>query len=201
MLESPTDRQIIEHIRAGGEACNAAWRFITREWGAYCCLMSIKQTGCIMQEAKQAFSMACSQVDTRIKSAATEDFLKTASLKTYLTTVTIREALKEKALRHKGNWQDLPDIPSNEIENIYRLFQQEECRKLMESALSNIGSRCKKILLLFNDGYDNKKIALLMGLKKEDVAKAEKWKCQEKFKTYLKNHPHIQKYLQESCNG
>lgn len=202
MSQEFTDRQIIEAICFGGNAREGAWRHIAEQWGGYCCATAIKKTNCDESEARQAFSLACVGVDRRIRSAASLDLLQTASLKTYLTSATTRAAWAIVVQRKKDSSLERPEeISSQQEEAVADFFQLKECRETLEQALSNVGPRCKKLLLLFNDDFGMKEIMAVMSFKSEDVAKTEKWQCQEKFKSYLRTHPQIKNLLKENCYG
>lgn len=201
MFEKHTDQQIMEDIRSGGGARENIWRYITVNWSGYCCGTAVKKTGCEEHEAREAFSIACLGVDKRIRTTIGYDFLNKASLKTYLTSATIRAAWivirqRKKDSRDKGiNWY------SEGGEDLNNWFHQKDCREILEKALANIGERCKKILILFKDGFGMKEIMKEMGFGSEDVAKTEKWQCQERFKAYLRTNPHIKNLLKENCYG
>lgn len=198
MFQKYTDQQIMEAFRSGGKVREEVWRYISENWSGYCCGTAIKRTGCDEREARQAFSIACSGVDKRIRTTMVYDFLIKASLKTYLASATMREAWHILRQRKKDSGEEEVNLHSGgEEEDLSNWFRQKDCREIMEKALTGIGARCKKILLLFEDGFGMKE----MGFGNEDVAKTEKWQCQERFKTYLRMNPHIKNILKENCYG
>lgn len=203
MFEEYTDQQIMEDIRAGGRAREDVWRHITKNWGGYCCGTAIRRARCDEHEARAAFSIACIGVDKRIQTTTGYDFLATASLKTYLTGATIRAAWYVLRQRKKDSGDEGIRLYSGgEEEAISNWFRQNDCRELLEKALAGIGTRCKKILLLFENKHSMKEITKEMGFRNESVAKTEKWQCQVKFKEYLIANPHIRKYLEDNnCYG
>lgn len=201
MSEKYTDRQIMDAFRAGGMARETMWRYITKNWSAYCCGTAIRQAGCAENEAKEAFSIACLAVDKRIQNTAGDDFLVSASLKTYLTTAVIRAAWTLVRQRKKDAGDAGLQQHTDGGEDLNNWFHRNDCREIMDKALSMIGERCKKILILFRDGFAMKEIMQEMGFASEDVAKTEKWQCQEKFRTYLRTNPHIKNLLKENCYG
>lgn len=197
MFQKYTDQQIMEAVRSGSKVREDAWRYITMNWGSYCCRTAIKRTKCDEPEARQAFSIACLGVDKRIRTTIGYDFIKRTSLKTYLTSATIRAALHVMGQRKK----DPGDEGIKEEEHVRNWFYQKDCRENLEKALANIGERCKKVLLFFTDERSMKEITKEMGLGNEDVAKTVKWKCQERFKAYLRANPHVKNLLIENCYG
>lgn len=201
MFEKYTDQQIMEDIRAGGRAREDVWRHITENWGGYCCGTAIKRARCDEHEAREAFSIACIGVNNRIQTTTGYDFLATASLKTYLTSATIRAAWLVMRRRKNDSGDEENNRHSEGGEDLNNWFRQKDCREILEKALANIGERCKKILVLFNDGFGMKEIMKEMNFGTEDVAKTEKWQCQERFKVYLRTNPHIKDLLKENCYG
>jgi len=193
-----TELQIIEDIRSGGLARENAWRYVSKNWGSYCCGTAIKSSGCNAKQAVEAFSIAVIGTDKRILSPDGSSFLRTASLKSYLTQSTVYAA---RGLLSKGfKYGDLNDGESFK-ENADDWFSQKNCREIMENSLAFLGERCKKILLMFNDNFNMKEIADEMGYSNENVAKKEKYKCQGNFKDYLRANPSVKNLLKENCYG
>lgn len=201
MFEQYTDQQIMEGMRSGGKAREEIWRYITVNWSGYCCGATIRKTGCDEREAREAFSIACLGVDKRIQTTIDNDFLNKASLKTYLTSATIYAAWAVMRRRKKDSGDEGIKLYPEGGEDLNNWFRRKDCREILEKALANIGARCKKTLILFNDGFSMKEIMEEMGFGSDDVAKTEKWQCQEKFKTYLRINPHIKNLLKENCYG
>lgn len=201
MLQPYTDQQIMDAIRSGGTLREDMWRYLSKNWSGYCCGTVIKRTGCDEHEARQAFSIACSGVDRRIQTTTEYDFLSKASLKTYLTSATLHAAWAVVRQRKKDPGDEGMSLYAAGEADLSHWFRQKDCREVLEKALTSIGERCKKILILFKDGFGMKEIMLEMGFGTEDVAKTEKWQCQERFKTYLRTNPNLKNLLKESCYG
>jgi RNA polymerase sigma factor (sigma-70 family) len=201
MSQPYTDRQCIDALRTGGRLREAIWRYITESWSGYCRGAAVRKTGCTDTEVREAFSMACVGVDKRIRTTVGYDFLAKASLKTYLTSATIRAAWTVMSRRKKYPDDERLIVQAADGEDPDTWYRQKDCREIMEKALSNLGERCKKILILFKDGFGMKEIMTEMGFGNEDVAKTEKWQCQEKFKKYLRANPDVKSLLIENCYG
>ncbi|HMG13789.1 MAG TPA: hypothetical protein VK590_00010 [Saprospiraceae bacterium] len=194
-----TDQQLMENIRKGGNARESGWQYISQHWGALSVSTCIKRTGCEEWLAKEAFSNACVGIDKRIRSSENNDFLVSATLRSYLIQAHIYAVFsllkKESKTVELSNEERMVGLAIDEL-NI-----QDDCTKLMDKALENIGPRAKKILSLFSDGFSMEEIAIEMGFQNKEVAKREKYKCQESFKEYLKMNPSIKKQLIENCYG
>lgn len=198
MQTNPTDQELIDDIRAGGRPRENAWMYIANHWGEYCCRTAIQRTQCTREEAKQAFSIAVVGVDKRIRSTEGYAFLGVASLKTYLTASTIYAAL-DLVRKRTGYAPLIQDEAAGE--DAGKWFGRESCREVMDKALSGIGERCKKILLMFYNGFSMKEIAESFGFSSEETARKEKYKCQEKFKQYLIENPAVRTQLEINCYG
>ncbi len=191
-----TDPQIIEAVCSGGYVRENAWRYVAEHWSNYCTRIVIKVTRCQSVQAMEAFSHAVVGADNRIRSAGGQHFLKTATLKSYLTQSAIYAAWA--ILRREKKVEMLKDeeFPGSDNDD---WFRRKNCREIMENALSILGERCKKILLMFNDDFNMKEIAEEMGFANEDVAKKEKYGCQKKFIAQLCANPQIRNLLTENC--
>lgn len=191
--------RLIEDIRSGGEQREIAWRSITQAWGASIMNTAMKQTNCNEWQAREAFSIASVGVDKRAKNAESAEFLKKASLKTYLTQATIFEVFR--ILKSEPKTKELEQTERWAAEDVEVRQRMSLCTKLMDRALENIGQRCKKILTMFNNGYKMEQIAREMGFENADVAKREKYKCVERFKAFLLANPSLSAQLKENCYG
>ncbi|GAB4500443.1 MAG: hypothetical protein OHK0019_38870 [Saprospiraceae bacterium] len=79
---------------------------------------------------------------------------------------------------------------------------QEDLAEQLDESLSHLGERCKKILLLFMNGYSMKEIAEKMEFSGgAQVAKNEKRKCLERYENFLRENPAILKHIQDLRNG
>lgn len=75
----------------------------------------------------------------------------------------------------------LPDKTRNIIQD---LISKSEKAFFLEK-LKAIGEKCRQILLLFEDGYSDREIALQMEYKSADVVKTSRMRCLEKLKEQI----------------
>lgn len=113
------------------------------------------------------------------------NFTLTSSFYTYLYSVS------------RFIWSDMQkkelNIISKEVnlneENIFETLQEEKRFKLAEDAFSELGQRCKKLLLLFyHQGMSFKDIATVMQFSSEKIAKNQKYKCLSKARVIYQNN-------------
>lgn len=194
----PEDRTLIDGIRKGGHIREEFWRIVVERWGDYCCNTVVHTIGCSRSVAAEGLSIAVVGVDRRIKSTSGYEFLTSATLKTYLTASAIYATRRIVGKSESRQIKDSSDMPEEAADT---MFWEEErnCREIMEKSLECIGKTGKKLLMLFNDGYNMKEIATIMGYSGEVTARKEKYKYQEKYKKYLADNPHIIYLLKENC--
>lgn len=199
MAQRYADEQIIQAFRTGGPAREEAWEFAYKEWRDKA-IGAIINKGGTREEAKEAIQEACCAFEERVRRP---DFVLEHRLSTYFVTCVYRRWARMK----KKNKEPL-EIESKHLEDFVESvveseIAQADLAELLDESMSQLGERCKKILLsFFNEGYSMKKIAEIMGFSGgEQVAKNEKRKCQERYENFLREHPVILKHIQDLRNG
>ena len=77
----------------------------------------------------------------------------------------------------------LPDAARTAVESM----MSNEQRQSLKAALEKIGDRCKKLLLLFEDGYTDKEIAGHLKYNSAAVAKTTRLRCLDKLREKVQN--------------
>ena len=125
------------------------------------------------------------------KKAGSPDFKLTSSINTYLYSICRfmwKDQLKK---QQKQVFTDIEKEVIEESEFIAEI-ETENQFKLAEKVISELGERCKELLLLFY--FQSKKlkdIATKMGYNSENTAKNQKYKCLEAAKNKLKAYQTI----------
>ena len=120
------------------------------------------------------------------KKAGSADFKLTSSINTYLYSISRfmwKDQLKK---QQKHSFVEIEKEQVNETEFITEI-EAENQFKLAEKVISELGGRCKELLILFY--FHSKKlkdIATKMGYNSENTAKNQKYKCLEAAKNKLK---------------
>lgn len=81
-----------------------------------------------------------------------------------------------------------------EVHNIDAQLINAEHRTLLKEALANIKDKCRELLLL-SSMATNEEVAQEKGFSSTDMAKKALYKCREKFRAHIKEHPHLEKLL------
>lgn len=120
------------------------------------------------------------------KKAGMADFKLTSSINTYLYSISRFMWMDQFKKQQKQAFADIEKEHVNELEFITEI-ESEDQFKLAEKVISELGERCKELLLLFY--FQSKKmkdIVTKMGYNSENTAKNQKYKCLEAAKSKLK---------------
>ena len=120
------------------------------------------------------------------KKAESADFKLTSSINTYLYSICRFMWMDQFKKQQKQIFVDIEKEHINESE-FTSAIETENQLKLAEKVISELGERCKELLILFY--FQSKKlkdIATKMGYNSENTAKNQKYKCLETAKLKLK---------------
>ncbi len=145
----------------------------------------IRHNGGNSQDAEDIFQEALIILCRKVRDT---DFVLTAKLSTWLFSVC--RYLWKDELKKRG--QPMPGDP----ETLYaprgevmpeEAMEKEHVARLAESVLSELGERCRELLLLYyTQRLKLKEIAVRMGYSSESTAKNQKYKCLEGAKNKMK---------------
>ncbi len=76
----------------------------------------------------------------------------------------------------------LPDAAKTAVEKMMNVEQKKMVKEMMET----IGTRCKELLLLFEDGYTDKEIAEHLSYNNAAVVKTTRLRCLDKLREKVK---------------
>ncbi|MDB5248409.1 MAG: sigma-70 family polymerase sigma factor [Segetibacter sp.] len=145
---------------------------------------------------EDSFSAYSDAVLSAIHNIGTGKFDKSASIKTYLFQIfrnkcvdLVRKITNNKEKVNQSTLaaellSHLPDAAKNAVE---RLIDNEKMLAIKQG-LETIGQRCKEILLLYEDGYNDKQIAERFDYNNAAVVKTTRLRCREKLKSLYNNH-------------
>lgn len=198
MIRSYTDQQIIEAFRVGGDARNLAWEFAFKDWKNRV-IGTIVQRGGTREEAMDAIQEAYGPFERRI---CRPDFELRHRLSSYFITCVYRNWIGAK----KGRKADLVEFQDQHLgefaESVESDIARGELARVLDETMARLGERCHAILRLFMESFSMREIAEKMNFAGgEQVAKNEKRKCQERYETFLLEHPAIKEQLQSLRYG
>ncbi len=198
MAQKYTDQEIIQAFRTGGRAREMAWEFAYKDWIGRVVGAIVAKNG-TREEAKEAIQEVVMTFEIRVRRP---DFVLHHRLSTYFITCVYRQWLRSK----RGQKMDPVELDDGHladfVESVESEIAQRDLAKILDDTLAQLGERCKSILRHFMDGISMKEIAQKMDFGGgEQVAKNEKRKCQERYESYLKQHPAILQRIQQQRNG
>jgi len=144
----------------------------------------------------ESFSAYSDAVLLAIHNVINRSFNNASSLKTYLFQIfsnkcidLVRKKTTNKQKVHQSALEPdllshLPDVTKNVIERLIDAQKLEQVRQCLEV----IGEKCKKVLLLFEDGYTDREIAKQLSYNNAAVAKTTRLRCLEKIKNLFTHH-------------
>lgn len=153
-------------------------RLLYKKWPEF--RKYLKMLGCPKQSAEDLFQEAL-LIFTRKRQEP--NFILTVDAFYYVRNtgklLWYNQARKEKKQATFSLENDVEDLNDE-------WFQKELLLKQMESAIENLGDKCKEILQLFYGlGWNMVDIAKKVGLRNDKVAKAQKYRCLTKAKELI----------------
>jgi RNA polymerase sigma factor (sigma-70 family) len=139
---------------------------------------------------EEAASIYSDTILAVIKNIISGKFEGRSSLKTYIYQIFSNKCvdLLRKKTTNKRRLEDtIPydslvyELPDETRNIIQKLIAKDERQQIIEK-LEEIGNKCKELLLLFEDGYNDKEIAGYMKYQSADVVKTTRLRCLEKLK-------------------
>jgi RNA polymerase sigma-70 factor (ECF subfamily) len=83
----------------------------------------------------------------------------------------------------------------DKVENADAQLVSDDHRNILHHALSQMGAKCKELLLLSGIASSNEEIAREKGFSSAEMAKKELYRCREKFRERIKNSPNLEAVL------
>ncbi len=139
---------------------------------------------------EDSFSAYSDTILSAIHTIVSDKFGGRSSLKTYLFQIfsnkcvdllrknTTNKEQVNKSIEFSPLLQQLPDGARYGIEKLI----DDQKRVAIKMEMEKIGEKCKKILLMFEDGLKDKEIAEELSFNSADVAKTTRLRCLEKLK-------------------
>jgi len=181
-----TEHMILHGIKAGG-ASRRNYEQKLYDIFFYLIREAEKKYGIQPEEAASVYSDTILAI---IKNIVAEKFEGNSSLKTYCYQIFTNKCvdLLRKRTTNRGKMENtMPydslayELPDETRSIIQKLIAKDERQQILEK-LNEIGDKCKELLLMFEDGYNDKEIAEFMKYHSADVVKTTRLRCLEKLK-------------------
>ena len=147
-------------------------------------------------EQEDAFTAYSDTILQSLENIAGSIFEKRSSLKTYLYKIFNNKCvdlIRKKTTNKRSIYQTAPisemmNMISDQAKNVIQQLIEKNDFELLRRRLNELGENCRKLLLFFADGYNDKEIAEYLEYKTADVVKTSRLRCMEKLRgLYAKN--------------
>jgi len=147
-------------------------------------------------EQEDAFTAYSDTILQSLENIAGSIFEKRSSLKTYLYKIFNNKCvdlIRKKTTNKRSIYQTAPisemmNMISDQAKNVIQQLIEKNDFELLRRRLNELGENCRKLLLFFADGYNDKEIAEYLEYKTADVVKTSRLRCMEKLRgLYTKN--------------
>lgn len=148
-------------------------------------------------EQEDAFTAYSDAILQSLENIAGSVFEKRSSLKTYLYKIFNNKCvdlIRKKTTNKRSVYQTAPisemmNMISDQAKNVIQHLIEKNDFDLLRKRLGELGENCKKLLLFFADGYNDREIAAFLEYKTADVVKTSRLRCMEKLRgLYSKNN-------------
>jgi RNA polymerase sigma-70 factor (ECF subfamily) len=138
-------------------------------------------------ECSSAYSDAIISV---IESIVSARFEGRSSLKTYIYQIFMNKCVDviRKKTTNKSTVFDTKEIDDymyalpDKARNVVQQLVEKSNREILAQKIDTLGEKCKRLLLLFEDGFSDKEIAAEMQYNSVDVVKTTRLRCLEKLR-------------------
>lgn len=146
-------------------------------------------------EQEEAFTAYSDTILQSLDNIAGSLFEKRSSLKTYLYKIFSNKCvdlIRKKTTNKRSIHQTSPisemiNMIGDKAKNVIQQLIEKNDFDLLRTRLNELGENCRKLLLFFADGYNDKEIAVFMEYKTADVVKTSRLRCMEKLRGLYTN--------------
>ena len=126
----------------------------------------------------------------------TESFTIHSNLNSYLYGIA-KNVWFQKIRKNKNLLtSQLEDVDFvDDVQPVDLLMIEDEKRKVLHGILSNLGAKCKDVLLLWASGFKMSEIALKLGYSSDEVARRRKYVCMKLLVKYFDQNDHVREIL------
>jgi RNA polymerase sigma factor (sigma-70 family) len=181
-----SDKEIIAGLQSGGVQ-RKMWEKKLFEQFFYLIKHGSHKYSLIEEDAASAYSDTIISV---IDNVVNHKFQELSSLKSYTCQIFFNKCVdwvrKETTNKSRVNVtaaiDDLMYAMPDKTKNVIQEMMEKSQKSLLKQKLEEIGEKCKKLLLLFEDGYSDKDIAKTMLYNSAEVVKTSRLRCLDKLR-------------------
>jgi RNA polymerase sigma factor (sigma-70 family) len=181
-----SERELIADLQAGGNQRRMGEKKLFEHY-FYLIKHGSDKYSLPEEDAASAYSDAIISV---IENIVTHKFEGRSTLKSYTYQVFFNKCvdLVRKTTTNKNSVHvttaidDFLVVLPDRTKSVVQQMIEKNQRSALYQKLEEIGEKCKQLLLLFEDGYSDKEIAVFMDYNSSDVVKTSRLRCLEKLK-------------------
>jgi RNA polymerase sigma factor (sigma-70 family) len=169
-----TDSEIIHKINQGGSASEKCLEVFYNENTRLIRVME-KKYGITREASLDAYTDAIIDFKDQVRKG---QFLQKSKCSTYLYSIFNNKCID--ILRKKTTYtlvNDLPDNMKDQSPDIVQMLTMTVEKTYLDNLMANLGSKCREILMDWNDGYSMEEIAERNDLLNANVARSKRYTC------------------------
>lgn len=179
--------QLIAELQEGGTARARAERDL---YGRYTYLIRLGERQYRLDPELSA-SVYSDTIISLINNIVSRRFQSRSSLKSYVHQIFMNKCVDEVRKRttkksavnqYAREIDDLVNVLPDAARDAVQKMIDESDQKLLYGLVNELGEKCRQLLLLFEDGYEDKEIAARMNYNSADVVKTSRLRCMEKLR-------------------
>jgi RNA polymerase sigma factor (sigma-70 family) len=191
ILISQADQKIIDNLRQAGAIKRKEEEQLFNLY-SYFIQEGVRKYSIIEEESFDAYSDSLLAAIEKISSGSFEG---RSSLKTWLFQIfqnkcvdLLRKKTTNKNSIHKTvSVSEMLYQLSDASKTIIEQLVEKADVDLLKKKLSEMGNKCRELLMLSADGYSDKELSLQLAYKSADVVKTSRLRCLEKLRQLYKN--------------
>ena len=179
--------QLIAHLQEGGTVRARAEKEL---YGRYVYLIRLGERQYHLDPELSA-SVYSDTIISLINNIVAHRFQSRSSLKSYVHQIFMNKCVDEVRKKttkksavnhHTREIDDLVNVLPDAARNAVQRMIDDNDQKILYDLVSELGDKCRQLLLLFEDGYEDKEIAAQMNYNSSDVVKTSRLRCMEKLR-------------------
>jgi RNA polymerase sigma factor, sigma-70 family len=182
-----SENLLIAQLQEGGSARTRAEKIL---YGRYTYLIRLGERQYRLDPELSA-SVYSDTIISLIQNIVSNRFQSRSSLKSYVHQIFMNKCVdevrkkttKKRAVNHNTREiDDLVNVLPDGARNAVQKLIDESVQNILYNLVNELGEKCRQLLMLFEDGYEDKEIAVQMNYNSADVVKTSRLRCMEKLR-------------------
>lgn len=187
LIIDPSESTLITNLHQAGNARQRAERELYEKY-FYLIKLGERQYGLDVETSSTVYS---DTIISLITNLLLNQFQSRSSLKSYVHQIFMNKCVD--AVRKRTTKKSAVDYRTTEIDELINILPDKARsavqqmiegtdHELLYRLVGELGEKCRQLLMLFEDGYDDKEIAAQMAYNSPDVVKTTRLRCLDKLR-------------------